>query len=194
MTATRACRYCKKRFTPSSVGRPPLYCSASCGVMARRKRQQPAYFMSGTDEWATPPELFAEWDARYHFTLDVCATASNAKCERYFTRADNALAQIWEGACWMNPPYGREIGNWVAKAADSAYRPDTIVVCLIPVRTDTAWWQRYVEPFAEVTFLAGRVRFNAAGSAPFPSCVAVFPQQFPQLRPVAETVTETVQS
>lgn len=50
------------------------------------------------------------------------------------------------------------------------------VVCLVPVRTDTAWWHRYVLPFAaEIQYLRGRVRFEgAASSAPFPSAVLLF--------------------
>jgi site-specific DNA-methyltransferase (adenine-specific) len=77
----------------------------------------------------------------------------------------------------MNPPYGREITRWVAKAHDSA-RGGATVVCLLPARTDTAWWQRFVAPDGEVDFLRGRVRFEggngATNSAPFPSCVVVF--------------------
>ena len=56
----------------------------------------------------------------------------------------------------MNPPYGRGIGQWVAKAYDTA-RAGHPVVCLVPVRTDTVWWQRFVEPFGEVEqFIKGR--------------------------------------
>jgi phage N-6-adenine-methyltransferase len=132
--------------------------------------------MSNTDEWSTPDDLFARLDAEHDFTLDVCASAANAKCERYFTRADDALAQIWEGVCFMNPPYGRDIDHWVAKAYDTA-RGGHTVVCLVPARTDTAWWQRFVT-LGEVTFLAGRVKFNGAGSAPFPSAVVVFRHGF----------------
>jgi phage N-6-adenine-methyltransferase len=136
--------------------------------------------MSKTPEWATPQDLFNRLDATYGFDLDVCATAENAKCPRFFTKADDALLQPWDGTCWMNPPYGREIGYWVAKAYDSA-RAGATVVCLLPVRTDTVWWQRFIEPHAAVEFLKGRVRFGGAPTgAPFPSCVAIFP---PHLAP-----------
>jgi phage N-6-adenine-methyltransferase len=149
----------------------------------RRRRRQPAYFSSITTEWGTPQNLFDELSGRFGpFTLDVCATAENAKCERYFTKADDALMQTWDGTCWMNPPYGRGIGYWVAKAHDSA-RAGATVVCLLPVRTDTVWWQRFVVPSGEVEFIAGRIRFNGSTAktdcAPFPSCVAVFQCGFP---------------
>lgn len=73
-------------------------------------------FSSKTDLWATPQELFDKLNAEYHFTLDVCALPENAKCERYFTPDIDGLKQEWTGVCWCNPPYGREIGEWVEKA------------------------------------------------------------------------------
>ncbi len=132
-----------------------------------------AMFSSKTCEWATPTDFFREWDAKYHFTLDVCATAQNAKCERFFTRDDDGLAQEWNGVCWMNPPYGREIGKWVKKAFETALHGGT-VVCLLPARTDTAWWHDYCMK-GEITFIRGRLKFGGCqNSAPFPSAVVVF--------------------
>lgn len=132
-------------------------------------------FSSATDQWATPQAFFDQWDEVFRFTLDVCADADNAKCARYFTREDDGLAQDWSlDMCWMNPPYGREIGRWVAKAYRES-RAGATVVCLLPARTDTAWWHDYVIPMAKVTFIRGRLKFGTAtNSAPFPSAVAVF--------------------
>lgn len=76
-------------------------------------------FTSTTCEWETPLSFFRLLDEQYHFTLDVCATSSNAKCKVYFTQEQNGLMQEWYGRCWMNPPYGREIGKWVKKAYES---------------------------------------------------------------------------
>lgn len=132
-------------------------------------------FSSATDQWATPQSFFNEWNALFHFTLDVCADAQNAKCERFFDLAADGLKQDWSlEVCWMNPPYGREIGRWVKKAyTESLY--GATVVCLLPARTDTAWWHDYVLPFAKVTFIRGRLKFgDSTNSAPFPSAVAVF--------------------
>ena len=69
-----------------------------------------------TDQWATPQYLFDQLDREFHFNLDVCADETNHKCARYFDRLMNGLEQEWTGTCWMNPPYGREIGKWVEKA------------------------------------------------------------------------------
>lgn len=79
-------------------------------------------FTSSTDDWATPRDFFEKLDAEFHFDLDVCASAENAKCERFFTKADDGLSKEWRGRCWMNPPYGREIGQWVRKAFETSLR------------------------------------------------------------------------
>jgi site-specific DNA-methyltransferase (adenine-specific) len=132
-------------------------------------------FSSATDQWSTPQQFFNDWAKLFPFTLDVCADASNAKCARYFTREDDGLTQDWAPAtCWMNPPYGREIGRWVRKAHEES-RKGATVVCLLPARTDTAWWHDYVIEHAQVAFIRGRIKFGDAKSgAPFPSAVAVF--------------------
>lgn len=132
---------------------------------------------SATDQWATPQELFDDLDSIYHFTLDVCASDWNAKCDRFFTEEQDGLAQEWTGVCWMNPPYGRTIKHWVKKAYESAGN-GTVVVCLIPARTDTSWWHDYVMK-GEITFFRGRVKFvsqedDKNQSAPFPSALVVF--------------------
>lgn len=132
------------------------------------------HFSSATDEWATPQDLYDQLHAEFHFTVDVCASASNAKCARFFTKELDGLAQRWTGTCWMNPPYGRTIGDWVGKAHESALQGAT-VVALLPARTDTAWWHDHVVHASEVRFLRRRLRFgDAKAGAPFPSAIVVF--------------------
>jgi phage N-6-adenine-methyltransferase len=135
----------------------------------------PALYSSITDDWSTPPDLFAALARRHGpFTLDVAASVDNAKCERYYTREQDGLLQPWEGRCWMNPPYGKTIGQWVKKAVESAQAGAT-GVALLPVRTDSRWWQDWAGPFGEVEFIRGRVRFgDGPHCAPFPSAVVVF--------------------
>lgn len=137
-------------------------------------RNMKALMSSTTDLWETPKWLFDELNEKYHFDIDVCATPENAKCATYYTPEQDGLKQEWKGVCWMNPPYGREIGKWVKKAYESAQAGAT-VVCLLPARTDTAWWHDYVMRGGEITFLRGRLKFgNAQNSAPFPSAIVVF--------------------
>jgi phage N-6-adenine-methyltransferase len=130
------------------------------------------HYSSETDEWATPQDFFDVVNAEFSFTLDVCALDASAKCEHYFTPEADGLAQNWTGTCWMNPPYGDVIGDWVQKAYKSSQAGAT-VVCLVPARTDTAWFHDYCLP-GEVRLIRGRLRFGAAdASAPFPSCLVV---------------------
>ena len=132
------------------------------------------HFSSDRMDWATPPDFYAALDAEFGFTLDVCATPENAKHPVYFTPTEDGLAQDWGGhVCWMNPPYGRQIGKWMAKAYTASQRGAT-VVCLVPSRTDTRWWHDYAAR-GEVRFVRGRLRFvGAPAPAPFPSAVIVF--------------------
>lgn len=131
------------------------------------------HFSSKTDLWATPQDFFDKYNKIYNFDLDVCATHENAKCDRYFTKEDDGLAQEWIGVCWMNPPYGREIKHWMRKAYESSLKGAT-VVCLVPSRTDTAWFQDYAMK-GDIEFIRGRLKFgDSKNSAPFPSAVVVF--------------------
>ena len=115
--------------------------------------------------------LAARWGP---FDLDPCATAENAKAPRFYTRADDGLRRPWTGRVFCNPPYGRAIAAWVAKAREAATTTADLVVLLVPARTDTRWCHEHVA-HAEVEFLPGRVRFvGAKAGAPFPSAVVVF--------------------
>jgi site-specific DNA-methyltransferase (adenine-specific) len=133
-------------------------------------------FSSRTDEWATPPEFFAELDREFHFDLDPCSTDDNAKCQRHFTAADDGLLQDWNGRVYMNPPYGKDIGMWIRKAyAEFTSGNAELVVMLLPARTDTKWFHDYLYGIAELRFVKGRLKFgNSANSAPFPSLVAIY--------------------
>ena len=131
------------------------------------------HFSSATDLWSTPQELFNSCEQIFHFTLNVCALPENAKCPRFFTPQDDGLKQEWTGVCWMNPPYGRDIGRWMRKAWESGERGAT-VVCLVPARTDTRWWHKYAAR-GDVTFLRGRLKFGGSETgAPFPSALVIF--------------------
>lgn len=129
-------------------------------------------FTSTTDEWATPQYLFDALDKEFHFELDVCANHENHKCAKYFTKTDDGLSMPWGGVTiWCNPPYGREIGKWVAKCVD---HPGTAVM-LLPARTDTRWFHDYIYNKAEIRFIKGRLKFgDSKNSAPFPSMVVIF--------------------
>lgn len=125
-------------------------------------------------DWPTPPYIYDPLHAKYKFTLDPCASPENAKCDKFFTYHENGLIQAWsKDVVFMNPPYGRSIGKWMAKAYLES-RKGATVVCLVPSRTDTAWWHDFAMK-GDITFLRGRIIFEGAKhNAPFPSAVVVF--------------------
>lgn len=129
-----------------------------------------------SDNWETPPEVFEPLNKEFNFTLDVCASKDNAKCKSYYDVDDDGLRCLWQGTCWMNPPYGRQIAKWVKKAYESSLHGAT-VVCLVPARTDTSWWHDYCMK-GEVRFIRGRIYFLKDGkkttAAPFPSAIVIF--------------------
>ncbi|NDC24671.1 MAG: adenine methyltransferase [Proteobacteria bacterium] len=131
------------------------------------------HFSSKTDMWETPQDFYDKYNKKYNFTLDVCASPENAKCNKFFTKEDDGLKQDWTGFCWMNPPYGRQIKHWVKKAYESSLNGTTIV-CLLPARTDTSWWHDYCM-HGKIEFIRGRLKFGESkNSAPFPSAIVVF--------------------
>ena len=137
-----------------------------------RSSNMAVHFSSNNDDWATPWHIFKHYDRTYHFTLDVAASRSNAKCQKYFTKQIDGLKQKWTGTCWLNPPFS-DIEKWCKKAYESA-KAGATVVALLPVRTDTKWFHDHVS-HGHVKLLQGRITFvDADGPAPFPSMVVVW--------------------
>jgi site-specific DNA-methyltransferase (adenine-specific) len=75
---------------------------------------------------------------------------------------------------FCNPPYSR-IGEWVEKAYRESRKDNTVVVLLIPSRTDTRYFHNFIYQRAEIRFVRGRIKFgDSKNSAPFPSMVIIF--------------------
>lgn len=120
-------------------------------------------FSSASIHWATPKELYRALNQEFNFNDDPCPMYGNG-----------GLTREWGERTYCNPPYGRKIGEWLAKGYEQALK-GKLVVFLIPSRTDTKWWHDYVMKAQEIRFLKGRLKFgNACNSAPFPSCIAIF--------------------
>ena len=91
---------------------------------------------------------------------DLAASPGNAKAPKYFTEADNSLAQDWTkcaGRLWLNPPFDR-IGPWAEKCAANC--PDRLIFFLVPAAVGSNWFRDYVADIARVHFLNGRVPFD----------------------------------
>lgn len=132
-------------------------------------------YMSNKDEWETPQPVFDKLDGEFHFTLDPCASDENKKCDKYFTKEIDGLIQSWsDDTVYMNPPYGKELAKWVRKAFEESQN-GTVVVCLIPSRTDTRFWHEFVMRAREIRFVTPRLSFvGSDNKAPFPASVVVF--------------------
>ena len=133
-------------------------------------------FSSKTDLWSTPQDFYDKLYNEFHFDLDPCSTDDNCKCTYHFTEKENGLLQDWSGhIVFCNPPYGRKISQWVKKAYDESQKDNTIVVMLIPARTDTSYFHEFIYNKSDIRFVRGRLKFgNSKNCAPFPSMVVVF--------------------
>ena len=133
-----------------------------------------ALFSSAHVEWGTPPDLRDALEREFRFTLDPCTPG----------QAWDGLALSWVGhRVYCNPPYGRGIGDWLAKGVEA-----DLAVFLLPARTDTKWFHDYALKADEIRFFRGRLKFNEnhvepcdyskrfkdMGGAPFPSMLVVY--------------------
>lgn len=130
------------------------------------------------DEWLTPPHIIESLGS---FDLDPCSPADRRPWDtagRHYGVQDNGLALPWSGRVWLNPPYGRETGKWLARLADHGNG-----VALVFARTETAVWFNHIWRQADaILFLRGRLHFyhldgtRAAGNAGAPSALIAYGQ------------------
>lgn len=137
------------------------------------------HFSSKRHDYGTPAHVFDPLNKEFRLTLDVCASAGNAKLPHYFTAQQDALSQEWHGRFWMNPPYGRGPGGvpgFIRKAVEEVRKPyGSAGVCLVPARTDTAWFKYAADNADQIRFVEGRIKFDGMkDGAPFPSAIIVF--------------------
>ena len=115
--------------------------------------------------YSTPKWLYDQLNVEFKFDFDPCPLHCNL----------DGLSMSWGKSNFINPPYGKEIGKWIAKAYNEAQGGATCVL-LIPSRTDTKWFHEIILPNAkEIRFIKGRLHFNESkNSAPFPSMIVIF--------------------
>lgn len=114
---------------------------------------------------------------RFRFTLDPCSTKENHLCDKYYTKEENGLCKSWKvETVFVNPPYSK-IKQWVEKCYKEYETNGTTVVMLIPSRTDTRYFHKFIYHKAEIEFIKGRLHFsNSKNSAPFPSMIVIYQQ------------------
>ena len=157
------------------------------GAALYPKGAAPKFYVHGGNStsdhgWQTPRVLLeALYRVFKRFDLDPCSPTAfrrqaPVRAQMYYTVADDGLSLAWHGVVFVNPPYGRAISRWVAKAkSEEAVGHARPVLALIPARTDTQWWHEYVAGSATLFFLRGRLCIDDSGkTAPFPSALAVW--------------------
>jgi transcriptional regulator with XRE-family HTH domain len=137
---------------------------------------------SASDAWATPEDVLK---SLYQvvggpFCLDPCSARrgrGRVQARVHLDLADDGLSFEWQAAAvYMNPPYGRVIGDWTSKALSEVQSGRAkLVVGLVPARTDTRWWHSSVVGHADVWLLRGRLAFgDGENAAPFPSALVLW--------------------
>ena len=102
-------------------------------------------FSSKRQDWTTPDWIYNQLHNEFKFTLDPCCYPETAKCKKYYTKKENGLIQDWAGErVYVNPPFGSAISKWVAKSYKESLKPKPRVVMLIPARTDTSYWHKWI--------------------------------------------------
>lgn len=148
----------------TGAGRPNVYAFPRCRKRAYRLRAKRKRSLSV--EWYTPPEVFAEGlelaDVEA-FDLDPCTSERSPiwpLVRDHYVLTDNGLRRPWFGRIYCNPPYGRTIGLWIAKAIAEVQDGRATVVCmLVPAKTDTAWWHAAIDAGFVATYRRCRIRF-----------------------------------
>lgn len=154
---------------------PAPMTGAVAGESVRTAHKMAVHFSSRTAEHCTPEDIISPTLVCLgEIDLDPCSEGGdppNVPAHAHYTATDDGLARLWHGRIYMNPPYGREIGDWVEKLC-SEYEAGRVIeaIALLPSRTDTRWWKRLRE--YPVCFVQGRLTFvGSEDPAPFPSAV-----------------------
>lgn len=145
---------------------------------------QEVFKSSQVDTWTTPKDFYLELNNEFDFGLDAAALESSSLVPSNWYGPDHPIKErrdafecFWVNdakgkTIWLNPPYGKTINKWMAKANEEGKRGG-VIVCLVPARTDTKWWHSYCIQH-EVRFVRGRLKFgNQKNAAPFPSAVVI---------------------
>jgi len=125
------------------------------------------FFSSELQTGKTPTDLYNDLDKEFNFDFDPCPTDP---------KFDGLQLRKWGKSNYVNPPYNNQKA-WVERALFHHWdERGTIIVMLLPARTDTKLFHDIILPFAkEIRFIKGRLRFEQYNnSAPFPSMIVIF--------------------
>jgi phage N-6-adenine-methyltransferase len=129
--------------------------------------QRRSDLQTGEMEWFTPARYIEK--ARHVLgTIDLdpasCAEAQETvKAARFYSLADDGLAQAWAGTVWLNPPYaGGLVAAFAKKMIDSwAGGELQAAIMLTNAYTETSWFHALVNASRAVCFTRGRIKFES---------------------------------
>lgn len=168
---------------------------------ARRRAPERSYWGQGDkedrDSRFTPPDFMEGIYAAFgEIDLDPCGHPLSPVIARRRilpSEGGDGLGDDWSGAlAFVNPPYSKLLA-WLRRAHDQ-WRAGKVgtVVCLVPVRTDSAWFHDTLSADADIFLLQGRVRFLTAQGrsqhTPFSLMVVTLGATAEQRRRYAERV------
>jgi len=129
----------------------------------------PYHPKSKSDTYLTPKQTYAQLNSEFDFNHDPCP---------YPRPSWDGLEVPWGTRAFCNPPYS-QLADWIEKAYKEWKTGGKTIVMLIPSRTDTIAFHKYILGNAELRFVKGRLRFTSptstmADRAPFASLIVVF--------------------
>ena len=142
---------------------------------------------SAYQAWKTPSDILEKLYPIVGgmFDLDPCSPTLDrknahvrAKVYHNGEHGNDGLQLPWFGKVFVNPPYNRELKNWIKKCHDeSVVGKVELCIALIPARPDTLAWHNWIAGSADVFMFRGRLKFSASvdgDPAPFPSALVVW--------------------
>ena len=100
---------------------------------SRWTKHEPQNHQGKTNTWLTPLSLI---NALGEFDLDPCGFNGHKTAKKIIVLPDNGLAIEWTGRVWLNPPYGRNVNEWLQKL-----QKHNNGMALVFGRTDVKWFQ-----------------------------------------------------
>ena len=136
-------------------------------------------FKSLKQDWKTPKEFLIKLEKEFGKLFDPCPS------KNYTNGGDiNGLEIEWKKKNFCNPPYKSKEQDAFVKKGFEEWKKGKLVIFLLPARTDTIRFHKYLLPFADIRFIQGRLKFSEyKNPAPFPSMLCILkPKKWKELK------------
>lgn len=139
---------------------------------------------TGKDDWETPHGFLISSMLSFISLWTRAAPTKRQSVPSTTLQRKMASSKTGGGDCFLQSALlpqdkgqSRQV-SWVEKCAVEGQKPGTVVVALLPARTDTELFHRYIYGKAEIRFLKGRVSFldhgKEAGKPLFGSMICIW--------------------